>query len=47
MNIKPTVKKILESKKWEASWIDIKGRTYTVYADSQNDAINLWYKRFG
>ena len=47
MRPKPKVKKMLESDKWEASWVDSKGRTYRVYAESQKDAINLWYKKFG
>ena len=47
MNPKPKVKKMLESEKWEAVWIDNKGRTYRVYANNQREVINLWYKRFG
>ena len=47
MKPKPKLKKMLESDKWECSWSDSKGRVYKVYADSQSEAINLWYKRFG
>lgn len=47
MKPKPKLKKMLESDKWEACWIDNKGRMYRVYAESQKEAINLWYKRFG
>lgn len=47
MKAKPKVKKMPESDKWEASWMDSKGRVYKVYADDRTKAINLWYKRFG